>query len=76
MRHFIYFLAFSLVLGNALLAQKKADPITYLQSGPRVGYSEMREVMLWVQTNHTCQVYVEYWESGQPEGTPYLTNAV
>ena len=76
MRHFIYFLALSLVLGNVLFAQKKVDPITYLQSGPMVGYSEMREVMLWVQTNRACQVYVEYWESGQPEGTPHLTNAV
>ena len=31
-----------------------------LLSGPMVGYSEMREVLLWVQTNGPAQVQFEY----------------
>jgi alkaline phosphatase D len=59
-----------------LPAQKKADPVTYLQSGPMIGYAEMREVMLWVQTNRECQVYIEYQEKDQPASEVFLTNAV
>lgn len=68
-------LALTLTLSQ-VSAQKKADPITFLQSGPMVGYSEMREVMLWVQTNRPCQVYVEYQEQGKPAAEVFLTNAV
>lgn len=32
-----------------------------LQSGPMVGYSEMKEVMLWVQTSKEAIVHFEYW---------------
>lgn len=38
-----------------------------LQSGPMVGYSTMREVMLWVQTKSEATVHFEYWEKGKPE---------
>ncbi len=37
-----------------------------LQSGPMVGYSEMREVMLWVQTKQAAEVKIGYWEKGKP----------
>jgi len=33
-----------------------------LQSGPRVGYSQMREVALWVQTKKQANVKIAYWE--------------
>ncbi|MCB0601801.1 MAG: alkaline phosphatase family protein [Saprospiraceae bacterium] len=33
-----------------------------LQSGPMLGYSEMREVLLWVQTTEPAEVFVTYWE--------------
>ncbi|MCS6823165.1 MAG: alkaline phosphatase family protein [Cytophagaceae bacterium] len=33
-----------------------------LRSGPMVGYSQMREVMLWVQTTTEAQVKIKYWE--------------
>ena len=42
-----------------LLAQK-----SFLQSGPMVGYSEMREVQLWVQTTESANVQIVYWEKG------------
>jgi alkaline phosphatase D len=33
-----------------------------LQAGPMVGYSTMREVAIWVQTNKPALLHVEYWE--------------
>ncbi len=44
-----------------LLAQK-----SLLQSGPMVGYSEMMETMLWVQTKSAAKVQIAYWPKGQP----------
>ncbi|MEW6195073.1 MAG: alkaline phosphatase D family protein [Bacteroidota bacterium] len=32
-----------------------------LQSGPMVGYSAMREVSIWVQTNSSAKVKIAYW---------------
>ncbi len=43
-----------------------------LQAGPMVGYSEMREVMLWVQTKQPARVQIRYHETNKPEPT-YLT---
>lgn len=37
-----------------------------LQAGPMVGYSTMREVMLWVQTNAPAEVQISYWVEGTP----------
>jgi alkaline phosphatase D len=34
-----------------------------LQSGPMLGYSDMREVMLWVQTKASADVQFAYWPS-------------
>lgn len=46
-----------------------------LQSGPMVGYSDMREVMLWVQTKKPARVQIRYHEAGKP--TPvHVTNEV
>ena len=32
-----------------------------LQSGPMVGYSEMKEVLLWIQTKSSAKVKIGYW---------------
>lgn len=37
-----------------------------LQSGPMTGYSEMREVMLWVQTKKAANVHFEYYNVNNP----------
>ena len=37
-----------------------------VQSGPMVGYSTMREVLLWVQTTTTAEVYFEYYDKATP----------
>ncbi len=47
----------------------------YLQSGPLVGYSEMMEVMLWVQTNAPAAVKIKYFEEGKPNPA-WWTDAV
>ncbi len=38
-----------------------------VQSGPMVGYSTMREVLLWVQTTEDAEVHFEYFEKENPE---------
>jgi alkaline phosphatase D len=58
-RYFV--LAFLLLLPGPLLAQ--AD---LLQSGPMVGYSEMREVLLWAQTTRPARVHFVYWDTTAP----------
>lgn len=37
-----------------------------LQSGPMLGYSEMRESLLWVQTKKEAKVKVVYWDIENP----------
>lgn len=36
-----------------------------LRSGPMVGYAELTEVALWLQTTRPAQVQVRYWPEGQ-----------
>jgi alkaline phosphatase D len=38
-----------------------------IQSGPMLGYSEMREVLVWVQTTSTAKVKIRYWLKGFPK---------
>ena len=38
-----------------------------LQSGPMLGYSEMREVLLWVQTTEAADVQFAYWPVGKSD---------
>ncbi|OJJ18779.1 phosphodiesterase [marine bacterium AO1-C] len=37
-----------------------------LQSGPMVGYSTMKEVLLWVQTKKAAKVHFKYWDIKTP----------
>ncbi len=46
-----------------------------LQSGPMVGYSEMLEVSLWVQTKDEAKVYIAYWPVNNKKEI-HLTNTV
>ena len=54
----------------ASVAQKEL-----LQSGPMVGYSEMLEVTLWVQTKDAADVSIVYWSMENP-GNKHITNNV
>lgn len=59
-------LALTLSLSNAQ-AQGPPQKPTQLQSGPMVGYSTMREVMLWVQTKGPAEVWIEYSADGEKQ---------
>lgn len=37
-----------------------------LQSGPMLGYSEMKEVMIWIQTKNITDVKIAYWPKENP----------
>jgi alkaline phosphatase D len=59
------------ICNTAFFAQK-----SFLQSGPMVGYSEMREVQLWVQTNSAAIVHIEYWAQNVENSDTFVTNTV
>jgi alkaline phosphatase D len=45
-----------------------------LQNGPMLGYVEMREALVWVQTKGGALVEVEYWDAEKP-GERFMTAA-
>lgn len=45
----------------------QASGTSLLRSGPMVGYSEMREVALWVQATGPATAQIEYWEQEKPQ---------
>jgi alkaline phosphatase D len=59
--------ALLLLLPLLAFAQEKL-----LKAGPMVGYSEMREVALWVQTTGPAKVRFTYWDREKP-AYPYQT---
>lgn len=76
MRNVLSLVLLSWLLTSPLFAQRQPDPRRLLQSGPMVGYSEMREVMLWVQTKASCQVQITYQERDQPDAAVLKTATV
>lgn len=38
-----------------------------IKSGPMLGYSTMKEVLIWVQTTDDAKVLINYWPEGAPE---------
>jgi alkaline phosphatase D len=54
-------------LGLLLGATAPAFPQTSLRSGPMVGYAEMREVLLWAQTQGPARVRFRYWDEEASE---------
>lgn len=47
------------------LSQQAVNPL--LQSGPMLGYSDMRESMIWVQTTSEAEVYAIYTDLANPK---------
>jgi alkaline phosphatase D len=85
MKHHLLFLIVLNLLGISLFSQAQvrtpavirpstpsANP---LQSGPMLGYTDLRETMIWVQTKQTATVQVRYAEQGSTT-PPRLTEAV
>lgn len=62
---------FSCLLFLPLLFTTAFAQDVLLQSGPMVGYSTMREVVVWVQTKAPAKVQILYWEKGNPNPQHY-----
>ncbi|MDW8465958.1 MAG: hypothetical protein RML35_07215 [Chloroherpetonaceae bacterium] len=65
MRHIPHFVL--LLLIYILLAGAAFPQASLLQSGPMLGYSDMREVLLWVQTKSPARVQFKYWDKNNPK---------
>ena len=61
MRHFLLYLSIFLISPFTAMAQNT------LVSGPMLGYSEHREVMVWMEVSPDVEeVSIAYWKSGEP----------
>ena len=60
MKKKLLFVSLFLITGYITSAQDM------VQSGPMVGYSTMREVLLWIQTTKAAEVHFEYFEKENP----------
>jgi alkaline phosphatase D len=58
-KHFLFSIALIISLNTF-------SQVEFLQSGPMVGYSTMKEVLLWAQTSKPAKVYFKYWDVTQP----------
>lgn len=65
MKPIIQSLAYTLLLLLATLPSMAQHP--KLQSGPMPGYSEMREAVVWVQTNQPAKVVMRYYPVNNPK---------
>ena len=64
------FLIISLFIPKLLVSQ-----LELIHAGPMPGYSEMREVPIWLQTKKACTVQAIYWLRGHPDSI-FHTNQV
>lgn len=64
MKNLIYIIIGTLI-GSSLLAQGN------LQSGPMLGYSEMREAAIWLQTKESAVVQIKYWIQDKPDNISF-----
>ena len=69
---FLFFIA-CVLLPLYSWSQQSANPL--LQSGPMLGYSDMRESLIWVQTTREAEVYAVYTDLTDA-GVPRRTNKV
>ncbi len=63
----------TLLLTTCFLAKAQYEA-QVLRSGPMLGYAEMKEVLLWVQTIQPAVVQFQYWDNEEPD-IRYRTNA-
>lgn len=72
----IFFTFLVLVFSGVATAQKSssqatkpvaANPAELIRSGPMLGYSEMSETVVWLQTKKPCKVHLRYWKRGAAE---------
>jgi alkaline phosphatase D len=65
------FLLIGIFLLGATFAQKQA-----VRSGPMLGYTEMREVMIWIQTHKSEKVKIGYWSKNAVKPVVTFSNEV
>lgn len=58
--------AFLLLLALPLLGQTAPDE-RVLRSGPMLGYAEITETAVWLQTWRPAEIQIRYWKKGAPE---------
>lgn len=64
-----------LLLAACLFSGPAFSQNQLVQSGPMLGYVDMREALLWVQTTDQARVEFEYWDLEQP-AIKFRTNHV
>ncbi len=66
-----WFIVFLLLIWQAVFPGENL-----LQSGPMVGYSEMTEVLLWIQTTEKAKVKFAYYEEGNPASKQFTEEII
>ncbi|WP_299214428.1 alkaline phosphatase D family protein [uncultured Dokdonia sp.] len=67
-RTILSFLVSVIISVSVFLSPEQAGAqANLLQSGPMVGYSDFREVLIWVQTNAPADVKIGYFAQGEKE---------
>lgn len=61
------FLLIALFFGGA--NQVTAQSESLLRSGPMLGYSEMTETAVWLQTRRAATAQIRFWKQGEPKKT-------
>lgn len=66
-RSFIGGLLWSPVAWSLLRLRSEGAETDALLSGPLVGYGEMTEALIWLQTRRPARAQIRYWVQGKPE---------
>jgi len=73
-RHLSFLVSFFICVSLFLSPEQASAQADFLQSGPMVGYSDFREVLIWVQTKAPADVTIGYFAQGEKERfTPTVT---
>ncbi len=51
---------------SLIVGQSQPDASKWLRSGPMLGYAEMTESVIWLQTRRPLRAQVRFWKQGQP----------
>jgi alkaline phosphatase D len=62
----ILLVAAILVISAAQLSAQNKQAISPVRSGPMLGYSEMRETIVWIQMKNDKPVFIEYYKESLP----------
>lgn len=66
MKKLLVVLCLCLGLVPVCAQQTLPNPRAWLRSGPMLGYSELTETVIWLQTTHPCRTQIRFWKQGQP----------